>query len=56
MEVFSVTEQEIVELARRGQMDPESLTLEEVRELALVVICDLNDAGENLKATHANQN
>lgn len=49
-------DEQIIELATRAQFEPESLTHEEIRQLALAVMCDLNDAGEMLKGEILNRN
>lgn len=44
-----MNDKEIVRLASRAQIDPQSLTTEEIRSLGFVVLCDLNDSGEMLR-------
>lgn len=51
-----MTEEEMTRLALKGMNVPESLTPEEIRELCLVAMCDLNDAGEGVKAEQPCEN
>lgn len=38
-----MSEEEILKIAKRGELDPESLTLDEIRELGLYVLAQTGE-------------